>query len=206
MNFAVATGDWNLRGRDADQAFAQVVLSDTCIDAANRASRNYGLMFPAWELYCRVLRGDTMFDRKLRAWSILGGRAYARARQINGHPVVAKRARRNEWIAQASVDALHFVIHGKFDEAAHVAAGRLDVWTPSYRRVRDAVSSMMLFGFDSYRAELHYQYWKVLREERNVIPTTGNRHVILGLRGSVYPSMDFTVGEGNYYAAPTETD
>lgn len=150
----------------AAQRFAVTELSDECIDAANRAALQFDRTYPGWQLYSRIVRGDTMFDRQLAAWAIGCARGYTRAKKINGQGVVAPRGRRNDWIAQAGIDALEFVINGKYDEAAHVAAGRLDVWAPKYRKVRASLTRMMLDGFAFYQAELHYQYMRVLRENR----------------------------------------
>lgn len=163
-----AVGDWLLKQRDVDQVFACPQLSDACVDAANRAAKQFEQGYPGWQLYSRIVRGDTMFDRQLTAWAIGCARAYVRAKKVNGHAVVAPRGRRADWIAQAGVDALEFVIFGKYDEAAHVAAGRLDVWAPMYRKVRKSLTAMMIDGFANYHAEIHYQYMRVMRENREV--------------------------------------
>jgi hypothetical protein len=163
-----AVGDWLLKHRDVDQVFAYTQLSDACIDAANRAGKQFDGSYPGWQVYSRMVRGDTMFDRQLTAWAIGCARAYVRGKKINGHAVVAPRGRRNDWVAQAGVDALEFVIFGKYDEAAHVAAGRLDVWAPMYRKVRKSLTALMIDGFANYHAELHYQYMRVMRENREI--------------------------------------
>lgn len=152
----------------AAQRFATVELSDECIDAANRTAREFDPDYPGWQLYSRIVRGDTVFDRQLIAWAIGCARTYVRAKKLNGQGVVAPRGRRNDWIAQVGVDALEFVIAGKYDEAAHVAAGRLAVWAPKYRKVRGSLTAMMLDGFANYQAELHYHYMRVLRDNRRV--------------------------------------
>jgi hypothetical protein len=153
---------------DVAQRFATAELTDECVDAANRTGPMFDPTYPGWQLYSRIVRGDTVFDRQLIAWAIGCSRAFARAKKLNGQGVVAPRGRRNDWIAQAGVDALEFVINGKYDESAHVAAGRLAVWTPKYRKVRGSITAMMLDGFANYQSELHYQYMRVMRENRRI--------------------------------------
>lgn len=163
-----ATGDWHLKQRDADQMFAQTELSDNCVDAANRAARQFDAGYPGWQLYSRIVRGDTLFNRQLAAWAIGSARYYARAKKINGQAVVAPRGRRNDWIAQAGIDALYFVIHGHYAESANVTADRLGVWHTKYKRIRGELAAFMLDGFANYQSELHYQYSRVMRDVRRV--------------------------------------
>jgi hypothetical protein len=171
-----ATGDRNIRHRDADQHFARVELSDTCIDAANRTARRFDRSYPGWALYSRIVRGDTVFDRQLAAWAIACARRYARARKVNGQAVVAPRGRRNDWIAQAALDALDYTITGDWHESAYLAATRVGVKDHQYAKFRSSIAAMMMDGFEQYRAELHYQHYRVRRDECNANyfgPTVG---------------------------------
>jgi hypothetical protein len=159
------TSPRTIRSADADAAFARVDLTDTCIDAANRTARMFHGSYPGWEMYSRIARGDAVYDRKLAAWAIWMARSYARATKVNGHAVVAPRGRRNNWIAQAGLDALDFTVYGYYGVNAHVAAAQAGVDSAQYRRFRGVLSMCMIEGFENYRAELHYQYRKVCRDE-----------------------------------------
>lgn len=150
-------------GRDTDEAFAMPELSDACIDAANRTAKLFHPSYPGWELYSRVMRGDSLYDRKLAAWSIGMARRYARTHQVSGWSVVPPRVRENDWIAQAGVDALENIIFGKYSASAQASADRFAIDNELYKRVRDGVAVLMAGGFASYQLELQVQYAKVLR-------------------------------------------
>lgn len=143
-------------------------LSDACIDAANRTAKLFDAHYPGWQLYSRVVRGDTVYDRQLAAWAIGMARQHTRTRKTNGQAVVAPRGRRNDWIAQAGVAALEFVISGSYSETSEDIDSRLGVWPTKYARIRGELASMMKTGLDNYVAELHYAYHQVLRETRAV--------------------------------------
>lgn len=153
-------------GRDTDEAFAMPELSDYCIEAANRTARLFDPHYPGWQLYSRVVRGDSVFDRQLAAWAIGMARAHTRTRKTNGQAVVAPRGRRNDWVAQAGVAALEFVISGRYSETSEDIDARLGVWPTKYARIRGEIASLMAVGLENYRAELHHNYHRVLRESR----------------------------------------
>lgn len=155
-------------GRDTDEAFAMPELSDHCIDAANRTAKLFDAHYPGWQLYSRVVRGDSLYDRQLAAWAIGMARQHTRARKTNGQAVVAPRGRRNDWIAQAGVDALEFVILGGYAEYAREVERRLGIHHATYLKIRGELAAMVADGLDNYTAELHYQYYRVLRETRAV--------------------------------------
>lgn len=160
-------GSIEIIAKDIDEAFAMPDLSDSCIEAANRTARRFDAYYPGWQLYSRIVRGDSVFDRQLVAWAIGMARMLSRTRKINGHSVIAPRGRRNDWVTQAGIDALEFVIAGRYAEPASVTAERLGVWHTNYQRIRGEVAAAMLDGLESYRAELHYQFHKVVRESRH---------------------------------------
>ena len=187
-----------------DQRFACVELSDTCIDAGNRTARKFDPAYPGWELYSRIVRGDTVFDRRLRAWAMSAARLYSRARKVNGHAVVAPRGRSGAWIAQAGLDALEFVIQGYYTDNAYATAERLGKDDSQYRKFRGDIAAMMLDGFEMYRSELHYQYSRVCRDESRVNyfgPTvgSGNRHVMLMTRGSGFAGSEPLMTDGGCF-------
>ncbi len=181
---------------DKDSLFSIPELMDDCIDAANRASRSFSPLFPGWQLYSRIARGDDLFDRQLTAWAIGCSRSYVRSRKINNHCVVAKRGRRNDWIAQAGVDALHMTIFGSEPESAYRRSNLLGCDDETFARVRNALYFCFSEGFDHYRAELHYQLDRVWREnarERwknssNSLSNNGKNRAILSMKGSKNPS------------------
>lgn len=150
-------------GRDTDEAFAMPELSDACIDAANRTARLFDARYPGWALYSRIFRGDSIYDRQLAAWAISMARRYSRTHKVSGWSVVAPRARDNDWIAQAGVDALEKMVFGKYSASAQGNADRLRVDNEMYKRVRNAVASLMAGGFVAYQMELQGQLVNVLR-------------------------------------------
>ncbi|MBB3227017.1 hypothetical protein FHW69_001618 [Luteibacter sp. Sphag1AF] len=152
----------------AEDAFSMPELSDECVDAINRAAKMFAPEYPGWELYSRIVRGDTIFDRRLAAWAIGMARAYVRARKGNGHAVVAPRGRRNNWVSQAGIDALEFVITGRYGDPASVTAERLRVWHTKYQRIRGELAATMAVGLKNYQAELEHQYAAVIRDARLV--------------------------------------
>jgi len=153
---------------EPDEPFTHVNLYAECIDAGNRASRQFHHMYPGWKLYCRIARGDYRFDRDLSAWAVRMARMYTRARKINGQQVVAPRGRRNNWIAASGMDALLFVIYGRFPPSFHDRANQHGVDDETYKRVTLALGQCMLDGFENYRSELHYAMSRVRRESAKI--------------------------------------
>lgn len=191
----------DLRAQYAPPAFTRTILSDTCVDAANRASRAFHRHFPGWALYCRIVRGDRMFDRTLEAWAIGVARGYARARKRNGQAVVAPRGRRNLWIAQAGRDALEYVITHRYPIAAHIVADRLGVPAKIYRKVRDSLAVLMECGFSEFWNEVTYRYLEVVREEKRLTVTIPDNRGIMEVRGSLLSTNFYEVhraGDGNF--------
>ena len=150
--------DYDVRGLGLEQVFALTPIPDDCVDAANRAGPRFDCHFPGWQLYCRIIRGDRLFDRQLAAWAISIGRSYSRAKKVNGRHVVRLTARKNPWIAQASLDALECVIQGDFSQPAAPTAHRLGIDDELYSRFRVALASMIAIGFQGYSAILHWEY------------------------------------------------
>lgn len=160
-----AVGDWNLRGLEPEQKFAQTPMRPDCIDAANRAQRS-NPMFPGWQLYSRMVRGDTCFDRCLAAYSISLARAFTRARKLNGRAVVGSRYRSNDWIAQCAVDALEFVIAGRHSASAQAREEALSINDETYAHIRNTLADFIGSALEDFRHELHYLLRKVEAENR----------------------------------------
>lgn len=155
--------DAEVRGMEPEAVFALEPLRDDCIVAAARAKAHYLPSFPGWELYSKIIRGDSCFDRRLAAWAIGVTRGFVRARRIAiGQPFGTCRPT-NDWHTQAALDALAIVIVG---QVPPLPEGFFQVWAGSgeYCRVRDGVAAMMLYGLKLYAAELHYHYGKVKQE------------------------------------------
>lgn len=150
-------------GRDTDEAFAMPELSDACIDAANRTAKLFDARYPGWALYSRIVRGDSIYDRRLAAWAIGMARRYARTHQVSGWSVVPPRSRENDWIAQSGIDALENLVFGKYSASALANANRFGIDNELYKRVRDGVAVLMAGGFATYQLELQVQLAKVLR-------------------------------------------
>lgn len=154
----------DILGRDTDEAFAMPELSDHCIDAANRTAKLFDPQYPGWQLYSRIVRGDSVYDRQLAAWAIGMARRYARTHRVSGWSVVGPASRSNDWLAQSAVDALEKLVFGRYSASAQANADRLGIDNELYKRVRDGIAVLMSGGFAAYQLELQIQYAKVLRE------------------------------------------
>lgn len=159
----MTVGDYDVRSLSAEQVFALTPLPDNCVDAANRAARRFDSGFPGWQLYCRIVRGESIFDRQIMAWAISSARMYSRMRKRNGQCVVRKAAR-GRWIAQAGADALDALIFGRRVESTSKVAHLLDVDDELYERFRLELLGLMALGFSGYVAEVHYQLYRVRLE------------------------------------------
>ena len=160
----MASGDWDIRSLEPEQKFARVGLSFDCIDAANR-TQTLNPNFPGWQLYSRIVRGDTCFDRKLVSYAIRMAYCFARARKRNGREVVGERYR-GPWIAQAGIDALERVIYGRFMESARTQGEGFGVDIEAYTSIRNVLVAFMSMGMDEFTNGLHYMLRRVEIENR----------------------------------------
>src|SRR5690625_1090283 len=164
----ICVGDWDLRGVDLDSLFAAGELSDTCLDAAIRTQARFSDKFPGWFLYRRVVSGCPLYDRQLEAWAVGCARSLARARTVTGHPWIAGKVRaRPGWVAQAGRDALDYAIFGRYPASASEREGYFGVSDKTYTKLRDPVAQSMWIGLETFRAELHSEYWRVRRDEKS---------------------------------------
>jgi len=162
------SGDWDLRGIDLDTLFAMPELSDTCIDAVIRTQARFSEKFPGWFLYRRVVSGSPLFDRQLEAWAVGCARGLARARRVTGRPWIAGKVRaKGGWVAQAGRDALDYVIFGRYADSAESRETEFGVSAETYRKLRDPIAHSMWIGLETFRAELHAEYWRVRRDEKS---------------------------------------
>jgi len=162
------SGDKQLRGQSAEQKFAQTPMRDDCADAANRTQRRHP-DFPGWQIYSRIVRGDSCFDRTLAAYAIGLARAFSRARKRNGRAVIARRLRRNDYIAQCGIDALEFVIAGRYSETARARALSFSIDNKVYQKVRGNLADCMLEWYLDFKADVEYELSLVERENRKYI-------------------------------------
>ena len=70
------------------------------------------------------------------------------------------------WVAQAGRDGLDYAIFGKYAEGLHERADRFGIAHKTYQAVRDPVGRAMWIGLETYRAQLHAEYWRVRNDER----------------------------------------
>jgi len=99
-------------------------------------------------------------------------RLLSRATKVNGRRhvgFVPKRARRNNWIAQCGIDAVEFVIAGRYSTSAESAGAALGVDNELYQRLRGSLAKLMVDGFENYRHELNYQLHSIERMNRRKI-------------------------------------
>ena len=161
-------GEWDLRGIDLDPLFAMQELSDTCIDAAIRTQARFSDKFPGWFLYRRVVSGCHLYDRQLEAWAVGCARSLARSRKITGRSWIAGKVRaRGAWVAQAGRDALDYAIYGRYADSSESREVRFGVSAETYRKLRDPIAQSMWIGLETFRAELHAEYWRVRRDEKS---------------------------------------
>jgi hypothetical protein len=168
-----ATGDWSIRGRDADQVFASSQLSDTALSAAVRVTARFDPSFPGWELYRRVVAGVGLFDRRLEAWAVTNARMLSRmtkktpAGQLRPYIGDISRSKPG-WIAQAGRDALDFAIYKRYPSGLNERGDRFGVREDAYQAIRDPVAAGMCIGLETFASELHAEYFRVRRIENGM--------------------------------------
>lgn len=185
METPQVVGCWDLRGIDLDSVFASDSLSDTALTAAYRTAAKFSAHFPGWFLYRRVVGGIGLFDRQLEAWAVTSARLLSRSRKDNGRDYIGPKTRAKtvmvdrggrevpvSWIAQAGRDGLDFAIYGRYHEGAGLVerAKRFGVHPTTYQSVRDPVAKSMWIGLETFRAQLHAEYWRVRDDEKRTSP------------------------------------
>lgn len=167
VNKAQEVGDWDVRGVDLDSVFASAVLTDTAMDAAIRTESEFSNSFPGWFLYRRVAAGVTLFDRVLEAWAVGCARHLARAEKVNGRAYIGEKTRgKAGWIAQAGRDGLDYAIYGRYPEGLVERAARFDVHPTTYQKIRDPIGTCMWIGLETFKSQLHANYWRVRYDEK----------------------------------------
>ena len=149
---------------DLDEPFSRAELSDDALTAAIWTTARFDKTFPGWQLYRRIIAGYEMLDRDLLAWAIGCAHQLARAKTRGGHDYLRSDAR-GPWIALAAADALCGVIYWRFpvhaDKRGYVRGVRLQ----TYAKIRGPLTACMVRGLESFRSELHYQYFRVRKAQ-----------------------------------------
>lgn len=175
METKAAHGDYDVKSRDfvdrgMDAIFAADALSDTALTTAYRTSAMFSPHFPGWFLYRRVIAGVGLFDRQLEAWAVLSARLLSRSLKDNGRDYIGPKTRaKPHWIAQAGRDGLDYAIYGRYAEGLHERAARFGVAHKTYQAIRDPVGKSMWIGLETFRAQLHAEYWRVRADEQRAI-------------------------------------
>ncbi len=158
---------WDVQDSRLDALFATDALSDTALDAARRAQAMFSPDFPGWKLYRRVVAGVDLFNGHLDEWATTSARMLAGSLRDNGRDYIGPKTRAKPlWIAQAGRDGLGYAIHGQYAEGLHERAERFGVAHKTYQKIRDPVGRAMWIGLETFRAQLHAEYWRVREDER----------------------------------------
>ncbi len=169
MEIPMTAGDWDVRGPGLDGLFSGPRLTDLALTAVIWTDQQFSPGFPGWPLYRTVASGDTIHMRTLTAYAIGMARAVTRAKRRSGNSEVSRKARRNEWIAAAGLDALHIVLYGRPSAGINARASELGVSNAVYQRVRDCVREGMTIGLETYRSMLFANVMRVRIAENEAV-------------------------------------
>ena len=159
-------GDYDLRGRDADQAFATPRLNDAALTAATwRCPRTQG--FPGLALYFRIVAGNVLNDDMLFDWARGLAQGLARSHTTNWRR--SRYVRGGDWVDDAGHDALWRVVTGRWPVSSSDRAEQYGIDAKTYRKVRDPVAGGMLVGLDNFVAALHARYYGVRDDDRDLM-------------------------------------
>jgi hypothetical protein len=177
-------------GNDYDALFATVKFyrgeaASPCHRAIALTSAKFSPQFPGWAMYRRLLQGDCLLDRAIKAYFIGGARKLARARTKTNREYIGAATRASghytdkdgnvtHWIEQAALDALDYVIDGRYAEGLQERAQRFGIAHKTYQKIRDPLALGVRFGLDSWIAELHAVMAEIVNDSK------------LGIFGSVF--------------------
>jgi hypothetical protein len=156
---------------DFDALFATVDFSKgNSGSLAHRAiqvtAAKYSPQFPGWEMYRRLVRGDDLLDRAIKAYFIGGARRLARARTRTGREYIGASTRDNGWLRQAALDAMDYVIFGRYARGLQDRAEQFGIAHKTYQKIRDPLALGVRFGLDGWISELHGHMASVTDEMR----------------------------------------
>lgn len=144
--------------------------------AARLTTRKFDKGFPGWQLHWRICSGNEHFDRGIKSYFIRLARTLSRSHKTNGFEYISQSARRNQWIRQAGLDAMDYVIFGRFYEGINERAAKLGVANKTYQKIRDPIALGMRFGMDKWAAEFNYQMSQLYFDSK--IPNPEIEHII----------------------------
>lgn len=179
----VEVGDYDIRGRDADQVFASAELSDAALTAAVWATARFDPSFPGWQLYRTITAGCNLFDRELKDWATSTAWALARSQTRRNHrPYITARG---PWIDAAAEDALCTVIRGPIVPSARERGRQFQIRHETWLRIYKPMTAAMVVGFETFRSELHYWYSRVIKianlDQADMVSLLGDaRHLQYG--------------------------
>lgn len=157
--------DWNIKGHDADQAYARADLSESALEAACRTTAQFDPAFPGWELYRMIVAGAKLHLPRLRDWAASTAKVLAASTRKDGRPYVVGGP--GSWASIAGLDALHKVIYGRYPPGTTAdRAKALGVSMAKYRSVRDPVAACMQIGLLTFQSQLTANYYRVVTESR----------------------------------------
>jgi len=138
--------------------FHQGAAASPCHKAIALTTAKFSPHFPGWPMYRRMLVGDELLDSTIKAFFIGGARRLARARTMTGREYIGRATRGNAWITQAGLDAMDYVLFGRYAEGLHERRNQLGVATRTYQKIRDPLALGIRFGVDAWIGELHANF------------------------------------------------
>ena len=156
----IATGDYDLRGRDFDTALIGPV-TDTIIDADRLVRLEWKNGFPNWIMYRTILAGDDLYRERLRMWVVAFAIAYCTTGGVKRH------AYSEELACSAAWDALYMLTtNRKPEEAVYKTAEGIGVDPKTYTRLRNHLYASMRGSLDEYWIRLGAAYRYAFLYER----------------------------------------
>ncbi len=141
--------------------FYQGAAASPCHKAIALTTAKFDRHFPGWPLYRRLVIGDDLLDRQIKAFFLGAARKLSRARTRTGREYIGMNTR-GPWIRQAGLDAMDYVLFGKYAEGLHERANRLGVAHKTYQKIRDPIALGIRFGLDQWIGECHANFSMLL--------------------------------------------
>lgn len=163
MTAKIENGDYDIRGRDMDQRFANAHLDDDALSAAVLTTVSFDPSFPGWQLYRRIVAGVDLHNRELEEWVIGCARLLAKARNRKTGRMYVQGS--HKWIDTVARDALASFISGHPVRYA-ARAREIGVHPDTYKKMLAPMMSGIANGFDEYRTHLSINLRKVRQLNR----------------------------------------
>lgn len=146
--------------------------------AARLTTRKFMPGFPGWQIHWRLCSGNEHYDRGIKAYFIGLTRSLSRAQRKNGFEYISRSVRKSAWIRQTALDAMDYVLFGRFAEGINERAAQIGISNKTYQKLRDPIALGMRFGMDKWGAEFNYQMSQLYFDSK--IPSAENDHIIDG--------------------------